>query len=98
MKIWVLEMTEWSACLALPVLNPGSSGCNPLDKLILILLTGNSGWFEIYEDDSIRAKKMYSLFFYSLTSPFTEFLRILNLVIQTEALVADKLRGATEIT
>jgi len=63
MKIWVLEMTEWSACLALPVLNPGSSGCNPLDKLILIPLTGNPGWFEICEDDSIRAKKKCIHFF-----------------------------------
>lgn len=38
------------------VLNAGSLGCNPLDKLALILLTGHPGWFEICEDDRIRAK------------------------------------------
>lgn len=86
-------------CLPLAVLKSGSSVRDPLDKLAFIPLTGNPGWFEIYKDDRIPTiKKNVFTFFYSQTSPFNEFLRILNLVIQRETLVAEKLRGATEIT
>jgi hypothetical protein len=93
-KSWVLD-TVWSAS-PLQILYPESSGRNLVNKLTMIL-SGPPSWCRHCEDDIIRAKNLFA-FVYCLASPVTEFLRILNLVIQTEALFTDKLRGATEIT